>query len=126
MNKFNWKKSFRKIPAYVEQKLKRISDNKVVVACVRKIPASDLADDKYGHLRMSMKDDAASFPARITPEATLARIERPAAVRTAKGYCHYTEIMPDEPGFRPDFVVDGSAERGNPPPRGTSDRQDAQ
>ena len=120
-------KSFRKIPAYVEQKLKRISDNKIVVACVRKIPASDLADGKYGHLGMSMKDDAASFPARITPEATLARIERAAAVRTAEGYCHYTEIMPDEPGFRPDFVVAGSTERGNsPPPRRTSDRYDAQ
>ena len=36
------------------------------------------------------------------------RIERAAEVRTAEGYCHYTEIMPDEPGFRPDFVAPGS------------------
>ena len=57
----------------------------------------------------------------------MVRIERPSAVRTAEGYRHYTEIMPDEPGFRPDFVVDDSTERGNPPPpQGTSDRQDAQ
>lgn len=34
-------------------------------------------------------------------------IERAAEVRTAEGYCHYTEIVPDEPGFRPDFVTHG-------------------
>ena len=39
---------------------------------------------------------------------TQKRIERAAEVRTAEGYCHYTEIMPDEPGFRPDFVAAGS------------------
>jgi len=33
------------------------------------------------------------------------RIEQAAEVRTAEGYCHYTEIMPDEPGFRQDFVA---------------------
>ena len=55
------------------------------------------------------------------------RIERSAEVRTAEGYCHYTEIMPDEPGFRSDFVAAGSTEHGNPPPvRRTLDRHDAQ
>ena len=39
---------------------------------------------------------------------TQKRIERAAEIRTAEGYCHYTEIMPDEPGFRPDFVAAGS------------------
>ena len=39
---------------------------------------------------------------------TQKRIERAAEVRTGEGYCHYTEIMPDEPGFRPDFVAAGS------------------
>ena len=34
-------------------------------------------------------------------------IERAAEVRTAEGYCHYTEIVPDEAGFRPDFVAHG-------------------
>ena len=58
---------------------------------------------------------------------TQARIERAAEVRTSEGYCHYTEIMPDEPGFRPDFVASGSTERGNPPrARRTSDRHDVQ
>ena len=42
---------------------------------------------------------------------TQARIERAAEVGTAEGFCHYTEIMPNEPGFRPDFVVGKSEER---------------
>ena len=37
------------------------------------------------------------------------RIERTAEVRTAEGYCHYTEIMPDEPGFRSDVVAADSS-----------------
>lgn len=35
-------------------------------------------------------------------------IEGAAEIRTAEGYCHYTEIMPGEPGFRPDFVAPGN------------------
>ena len=31
-------------------------------------------------------------------------IERVAEIHTAQGYCHYTEIMPDERGFNPQFV----------------------
>ena len=46
---------------------------------------------------------------------TQERIERAADVRTAEGYCHYTEIMPDEPGFRPEFVAAGSTQRDIPP-----------
>ena len=38
---------------------------------------------------------------------TQSPIKRAAEVRTAEGYCHYTEIMPDEAGFRPDFVAHG-------------------
>lgn len=34
-------------------------------------------------------------------------IRRAAEVQTSEGYCHYTEIMPDEPGFRPDYVAPG-------------------
>ena len=49
---------------------------------------------------------------------TQARVERAAEIRTAEGYCHYTEIMPDEPGFRPDFVTAGTTEHGySPMPR---------
>ena len=44
---------------------------------------------------------------------TQVRIERAAEVRTAEGFCHYTEIQPDEPGFRPDFVAAGGTERGS-------------
>ena len=31
-------------------------------------------------------------------------IDRAATVHTAEGWCHYTEIMPDEPGFNPEYV----------------------
>ena len=46
---------------------------------------------------------------------TQARIERAAEVRTAEGYCHYTEITPDESGFRPEFVAPGNMKRNVPP-----------
>ena len=39
-----------------------------------------------------------------------------ARVSKREGYCHYTEIMPDEAGFRPDFVA-----RGNSRPGGRED-----
>ena len=39
---------------------------------------------------------------------TQARIERAAEISTAEGYCHYTEIMPGEPGFRSEFVAPGN------------------
>ena len=54
-------------------------------------------------------------------------IGRAAEVHTAEGYCHYTEIMPDEPGFRPDFVAAGSSPSGSPrPARRSSDGADEQ
>ncbi len=47
---------------------------------------------------------------------TQVRIKQAAEVRTAEGYCHYSEIMPDEPGFRPDFVASASTEQDTPAP----------
>lgn len=41
------------------------------------------------------------------------RIERAAEISAAEGYCHYTEIMPDEPGFRWDLVAAGNSKRRN-------------
>lgn len=67
MNKFNWKMSFLKMPTQIDQKLRRIPENEVVVACVRKIPASVLADGGYGHLGMSITDDTPWFSERVTP-----------------------------------------------------------
>lgn len=46
---------------------------------------------------------------------TQARIERAAEVPTAEGYCHYTEIMPDEPGFRSEFVAIGNKKHADMP-----------
>ena len=53
-------------------------------------------------------EDGDAFTVFIGFLRTQNRIERAAEIRTAEGYCHYTEIMPDEPGFRPDFVAAGS------------------
>ena len=46
---------------------------------------------------------------------TQARIERAAEMLTAEGYCHYTEIMPDEPGFRSEFVAPGNKPNADVP-----------
>lgn len=39
---------------------------------------------------------------------TRRRISGTAEVLAREGYCHYTEIMPDEPGFRRDLVEAGT------------------
>lgn len=58
---------------------------------------------------------------------TQKRIERAAEISTPEGFCHYTEILPDEPGFRADFVSPGSTGKGDPQmPRRTSDRHEVQ
>ena len=82
MNNANWKKSFRKIPARIMQKLSRMSDHKVVVACVRKVPASVLADGTYAHLGMSIKRDTPCFLERVTPDPTSGRF----SMRNVEGH----------------------------------------
>ena len=55
------------MPTQIDQKLRRIPENEVVVACGRKIPTSVPADGGYGHLGMPTTDDTPSFPERVTP-----------------------------------------------------------
>ncbi len=43
---------------------------------------------------------------------TQKRIKQAAEVPTSEGYCHYTEIMPDEEGFRAGVVAHGSGMTG--------------
>ena len=52
-------------------------------------------------------EDGAALTVFVGLLRTQNRIERAAEVCTAEGYCHYTEIMPNEPGFRSDFVAAG-------------------
>ena len=75
-NKFNWKKSFRKIPIRIERKLSRIPDDNLVVACVRRVPVSMVADGAYSHLGISMEEGVPIVPERIMPDPTFGRFSR--------------------------------------------------
>jgi hypothetical protein len=68
MSRPNWKKSFRRMPDPIRQKVSKIPGDKVMVACVMRIPASVLGSGTYTHLGMSMKGDAPVFPNRIMPQ----------------------------------------------------------
>ena len=69
----------------------------------------------YRRSTMHRIEDADAVTFFVGLLRTQKRIERAAEVRTAEGYCHYTEIMPDEPGFRSEFVAAGSTQRDIPP-----------
>ena len=71
MSRPNWKKSFRRLPDPIRKKVSKTSGDKVMVACVKKIPASALRAGVYGHLSMSIEGDRPVFPGRIMPKPTL-------------------------------------------------------
>ena len=66
MNKGNWQKHFRYIPDAVLKKLHAMGD-KIVVAGVKKVSASELNEGKYTHLGMTIKNGSPAFAERITP-----------------------------------------------------------
>src|SRR5581483_9867737 len=76
MNKSNWQRNFRRIPAAILQKLSMTPQNEIIVASVKRIPASVLKSGAFGHLGMSMNGDVPVFPERITPQPSFGRFSQ--------------------------------------------------
>ena len=81
MAKPNWKKGFRKAPDSIIRKASKIPGNRVMAACVKRIPSSVLGSGMYKHLGISMKEDNPAFPGRIMPDPKQGR----SSLRNAQG-----------------------------------------
>lgn len=72
----NWKQNIRRVPEPILMKVKALPKNDVVVGCVKRMPASDIAAGKYGHLQIQLDGDTPSFPNRIMPFPEVGRYSR--------------------------------------------------
>ncbi|MFH1230692.1 MAG: hypothetical protein V1709_04260 [Planctomycetota bacterium] len=62
-----WKQNLRKIPDGILIKIKDFPKKDVVVACVKKIPISDIASGKYSHLDIKIEKNNPVFPSSLVP-----------------------------------------------------------
>lgn len=60
-------KNFRSVPEPVQAKIDSLEQDDFVIACVRKIPASDLLANKYRHLGISLQEGKPIFPVSQIP-----------------------------------------------------------
>jgi hypothetical protein len=70
------KKNFRKMPEQILGRIERISQNDVVIACVKKISAADIAAGKYAHLGIDLREGYPVFPSRQVPKPTVGKYSR--------------------------------------------------
>ena len=68
-----WKKSFRKIPKLLLQKVKGVAGKGIVVGCVKKIPASDFESGTYEHLGITLVKGQLKHPSSIVPAPIVGR-----------------------------------------------------
>src|SRR5271157_968643 len=81
MIKPNWKKSFRRMPDPIRQKVSKMAGDKVMAACVKRIPASVLGSGTYEHLGVSMNGNSPAVPSRVMPQPKFG----PYSLRNAQG-----------------------------------------
>lgn len=68
-----WQKSFRAIPADIEEKLAALKGKTAVVGCAKKLSAKDIRDGAYKHLGIVIDKGKPSFPERVVPDASVGR-----------------------------------------------------
>ncbi len=81
MTKPNWKKRLRKVPDPIIRKASKIPGDKVMAACVKKVPSSVLASGAYKHLDMKMNGNNPEFPSGLMPQPKFG----PSSLRNAHG-----------------------------------------
>ncbi|AKC63154.1 Uncharacterised protein [Clostridium sporogenes] len=72
----HWKKSFRKVPREIVTKLESLKSDDVVVACVKKIPLTDIQTGIYKHLNITINDGNISYDKIIVPDPKTGRYSR--------------------------------------------------
>jgi hypothetical protein len=71
-----WKKNFRAMPEDILAKVNSIAGDDFKVACVKKIPAADIAAGKYAHIGLVMEDEKLVFPQEQLPQSSNGRYSR--------------------------------------------------
>lgn len=66
-------KNFRAVPEPVQAKIDSLEQDDFVIACVRKIPASDILANKYKHISISLEEGAPIFPESQIPNPLIGR-----------------------------------------------------
>ncbi|MGA2193381.1 MAG: hypothetical protein ABSG42_08425, partial [Nitrospirota bacterium] len=57
----------RTIPANIRAKLQSISQEKIIVACVKRVLLSEIERGNYSHLNIGISNNLPSFPEQILP-----------------------------------------------------------
>ena len=81
MSNPTWRKGFRRLPEAIRKRAMRVTGNQVMVACVRRIPASAIGAGAYAHLGIRMEGDRPVFPERVMPDPEIGR----ASLRNVQG-----------------------------------------
>lgn len=71
-----WKKHFRTVPESVLAKVNGIAGDDFKVACVKRIPAADIAASKYAHIGLLLNGDELDFPEEQLPLSSNGRYSR--------------------------------------------------
>lgn len=74
--KIHWKKNLRKIPDWILAKVNSFKKDDFVVACVKKIPTSDIAKGKYNHLNIKLDGEKPAFSKNVVPKAEVGKFSK--------------------------------------------------
>jgi len=88
-----WKKNLRKVPSAVTLKLRRYSDEQIIVAVVKKVPLSVLRSGRYEHLGITESGGVPTVPSFIVPPPKQGRFSR----RNVRGWVVIRKDLPKVP-----------------------------
>jgi hypothetical protein len=88
-----WKKNLRKIPPAIIMKLKRFSDEQIMVAVVKKIPLSVIRSGRYKHLGIAEAGGVPTVPKFALPSARQGRFSN----RNMNGWIVVRKDLPKTP-----------------------------
>jgi hypothetical protein len=68
-----WKKNLIKIPDNIRERINRLGNSNMVVACSQKIKTEDILNGVYNHLNIQIVDGKLEYPQRILPKPDTGR-----------------------------------------------------
>lgn len=74
--KFRWQQNLLKIPGYIRGRVRGLSRDELVVACVKKILPKSIEDGVYTHLDLRMEAGSPVFPAEVLPKPDTGRFSK--------------------------------------------------
>jgi hypothetical protein len=71
-----WKKNLIKIPENIQEKVNRLGNSNLVVACSMKIGIDDIVKGTYQHLHIRIENGKLEYPGRVLPTPEMGRYSR--------------------------------------------------